>query len=149
MNLDDLKLEAIGLEKERFGRIFTFIDFGNVNKWFSKDIWGWGDYKLKVDEKLIIDIEKMYHFVSLFSQKQFFYYGFDQRRGKESSMHMMIAAKRHGFKVITKPIQWIKHHLSLEEKSIYQNPLLKEQIKEDESGSYISIPKCNFDVEMC
>lgn len=147
MDLNEFKLQALGIDKSKFGKIYSFVDFGNVNKWFGTDIWGWDDYKLLDGEKLIIDIEKMACFIKLFSEKKFFYYGFDKRN--DASLHMTITAKKNGFNSITKPIQWIRHYLSSDEESIYENPLLHDRIKNDKKGSFITIPKCNFDVEMC
>lgn len=147
MDLNELKLQDLGIDKSLFGKIYTFVDFGNVNRWFNKDVWGWDDYKLVDDEKLIIDIEKMACFIELFSEKKFFYYGFN--KSDEASLHMTVTARRNRFTARTKPIQWIKHYLSSEEISIYENPLLAEMVKIDQEGSYIRIPKCNFDVEMC
>jgi hypothetical protein len=37
MNLEELKLESLGINKEKFGKIYCFVDFGNVNYWFEKD----------------------------------------------------------------------------------------------------------------
>ena len=147
MNLSELKLQTLGLDRSLFGKIYTFVDFGNVNRWFGDDIWGWNDYKLLEGEKLIIDIGKMADFINLFSEGKFFYYGFD--KGNDASLHMTVVARKNGFKAVTKPIQWIKHYLSSDEKSIYKSPLLKDKIKTDKKGSFITIPKCNFDVEMC
>lgn len=135
------------IDKSLFGKVYTFVDFGNVNKWFTKDVWGWNNYKLADDERLIIDIEKMARFIELFFEKKFFYYGFNQKEG--ASLHITIVARNNRFKTRTKPIQWIKHYLSSEEISIYENPLLSETVKMDKDGSFILIPKCNFDVEMC
>lgn len=147
MDLNEFKLQALGINKSKFGEIYSFVDFGNVNKWFIRDIWGWDDYKLLDGERLIIDIEKMARFINLFSEKKFFYYGFD--KGNDASLHMTITAKKNGFKPVTKPIQWIRHYLTSDEESIYENPLLHDKIKNDKKGSFITIPKCNFDVEMC
>lgn len=147
MDLNEFKLKSLGIDKSLFGKIYTFVDFGNVNKWFKNDVWGWDDYKLAGDERLIIDIEKMAYFIELFSEKKFFYYGFN--KSDEASLHMTVVARKNRFTARTKPIQWIKHYLSSEEISIYENPLLAEMVKIDHEGSFIRIPKCNFDVEMC
>lgn len=147
MDLNALKLQNLGIDQSLFGKIYTFVDFGNVNRWFNKDIWGWNGYKLANDENLIIDIEKMAYFIELFSEKKYFYYGFNQN--DESSLHITVTARRSRFITRTKPIQWIKHYLSSEEISIYTNPLLNNRVKTDRDGSFINIPKCNFDVEMC
>ena len=44
---------------EEYGRIFTFIDFSNVNKWFEHDTQDWNNKLLSQDERLVIDIEKL------------------------------------------------------------------------------------------
>ncbi len=108
----------------KFGTIYTFVDFGNVNKWFDKDVWDTNGEKLTSTEKLIVDIEKLANFINQFSVRKFFYYGFDQKR--RNSLYIQNLARNKGFKTITKPIQWIKNR--------YEDTL---------------IPKCNFDVEIC
>src|SRR3989339_1504499 len=147
MDLNEFKLQTLGIDKSKLGKVYSFVDFGNVNKWFGKDVWGWNDYKLSGDEKLIIDIEKLSFFLDLFSDKKFFYYGFDNRN--KSSLHMSVVAGKNGFKSVTKPIQWIRHYLTSDEESIYGNSLLSDMIRADEKGNFILIPKCNFDVEIC
>ncbi|MBI5733319.1 MAG: hypothetical protein HY973_00005, partial [Candidatus Kerfeldbacteria bacterium] len=37
MNLEELKLSSLGIDKQKFGRIFAFVDFGNVNYWYEHD----------------------------------------------------------------------------------------------------------------
>ena len=37
MNIDDLKLKTLGIDKNIFRTIFTFIDYGNVNYWYEND----------------------------------------------------------------------------------------------------------------
>jgi len=131
MDLDDFKLKNLGIDKEKFGKIFSFVDFGNVNYWYEKDRRDGNDRILKENEKLIVDIEKLGQFLNLFSDDKRFYYGWHQRIRK--SWHIVIRAEKCGFKKITKPIQFIKHYLEDEE---------------DFSGKFIEIPKSNFDVEI-
>ena len=145
MNLDDLKLDSLGINKNTFGKIYTFVDFGNVNKWFDKDVWGLNDHLAK-DQKLIVDIIKMGEFINLFSEKKWFYYGINQR--SNSSLHLTIKAKNNGFKTVSKDIQWIKHYLLADEESAYKT-IFSGRIKKDDRGYYLLIPKCNFDVEIC
>ena len=38
MDFEEFKIQSLGIDKEKFGRIFSFIDFGNVNYWFKNDI---------------------------------------------------------------------------------------------------------------
>ncbi len=73
MDLKDLKLQTLGIDKERFGRIFTFIDYGNVNYWYDKDRRDADGAELLKDQKLIVDIEKLANFVELFSEGKRFY----------------------------------------------------------------------------
>ena len=52
-NLKDLKLQNLGIDKEKFGRIFTFVDYGNVNYWYDKDRRDWDNNQLTENKKLI------------------------------------------------------------------------------------------------
>jgi len=146
MDLNELKLKATGLEPEQYGKIFTFIDFGNVNNWYTNDVWEWNENKLSKDEMLYVDLIKLANFCDLFSHKKFYYYGFDSE--KKISLHLIIKARKHGFKVVTKPIQWIRHYLVPAEAKAYKT-VFKRNTKKDRRGVYIHMPKCNFDVEMC
>lgn len=142
MDLEELKLVNLGIEKEEFGRIFAFVDFGNVNYWYEKDRRDWDNNILVDNQKLIIDIEKLANFLSLFTEKKRFYYGWHSRI--KSSWHIIIWAEKNGFIKITKPIQFIKHYLAGGEL-----PNVKTQsIKKDSWGKFIEIPKSNFDVEI-
>jgi uncharacterized LabA/DUF88 family protein len=144
MDLKDLKLQTLGIDKERFGRIFTFIDYGNVNYWYDKDRRDADGAELLKDQKLIVDIEKLANFVELFSEEKRFYYGWNSRN--KNNWHIVVKAERCGFIKKTKPMQFIKHYLSDGEniKGGFNN----SEIKQDSNGKYIEIPKSNFDVEI-
>lgn len=142
MNLDELKLKNIGIGKDVFGTIFTFVDYGNVNYWYERDERNVEGNILGSSEKLIIDIEKLAWFISLFSEGKRFYYGWDNR--KQSSWHIAIKAERCGFIKNTKPIQFIKHFLKEAELEKTDDTRIKDNV----SGKYIEIPKSNFDVEI-
>lgn len=142
MDLKDLKLQTLGIDKGKFGRIFTFVDYGNVNYWYDKDRRNADDVDLPQNQKLIIDIEKLASFTALFSERKRFYYGWNNR--KKSNWHIAIKAEKCGFIKITKPIQFIKHYLAKDELNNNSSFALKENI----SGKYIEIPKSNFDVEV-
>lgn len=144
MNLEELKLQTIGINKEKFGRIFCFIDYGNVNYWYDKDERDWEGNKLPESRKLIVDIEKLANFVSGFAEQKRFYYGWNAR--KETSWHIVIKAEKCGFIKNTKQMQFIKHYLSHGEKAI--GGFNNSKIKSDMMGRYIEIPKSNFDVEI-
>jgi len=143
MDLSEFKLKALGIDKKLFGKVYSFVDFGNVNYWFEKDERDAQNKLLGENEKLIVDIEKLADFLDLFSDQKRFYYGWNARL--ETSWHLPIKAEKYGFIKVTKPIQFIKHYLDdLELKIVVQT-----KIKQDRSGNYyIEIPKSNFDVEI-
>ncbi len=146
MDLNALKLQHIGLDLNEYGKIYTFVDFGNVNKWFDEEVWDWDENKLQDDEKLFVDIEKLAKFIDIFSSKKFFYYGFD--KDKPASLHINVKARKQKFRVVSKPIQWIKHYFTPSDKKAYRT-VFKQKTKKDQKGIYLNIPKCNFDVELC
>ena len=126
MNFNDLKLRTLGINAEKFGKIFSFVDYGNVNYWYEKDRQGWDGNQLGEMQKLIVDIEKLGIFINSFAIQKRFYYGWNNRN--KGAWHINIKAERCGFTKITKPIQFIKHFLP--------------------NGTFIEIPKSNFDVEI-
>jgi hypothetical protein len=78
MDLQDLKNKVIKDDlkiTEEYGKIFTFIDFSNVNKWFQNDNQDWDNRQLVSGKKLSIDLEKLKLFVDIFSERTRIYYG--------------------------------------------------------------------------
>jgi len=73
--------EKLGITK-KYGNIFSFIDFGNVDYWFEKDKKDEEDNILLVDKKLVISLKKLAEFTSSFSIKTRFYYGHDPKNTK-------------------------------------------------------------------
>ncbi len=142
MDLEEFKLNNLNINKKTFGRIFAFVDFGNVNYWYKKDRKDWEDNLLTEGQKLIIDIGKLADFLNLFTEQKRFYYGWHNRI--KISWHIIIWAEKNGFIKITKPIQFIKHYLDSEE---LPNTKIRS-IREDIWGKFIEIPKSNFDVEI-
>lgn len=141
MNLGELELETLGIDKVKFGRVISFVDFGNVNYWYDKDQRDGEGNTLNQNQKLIVDIEKLSKFTGLFSEEKRFYYGWNPRN--KSNWHITIKAANHGFIKITKPIQFIRHDVG--------NAVVSQdgrEIKEDRNGKFIEIPKGNFDVEI-
>jgi len=153
MNLDEFKLQTLGIDKDKFQKIYTFVDFGNVNYWFKKDRRGFEGEMLNENKKIVVRIEKLSQFINLFAEQKRFYYGLDKR--KKSTWHITRLAKDHGFKVVKKPIQWIKHPLNeddIGEGGDFQE-LIKlleknKKVQKDQDGYSLRIPKCNFDVEL-
>ena len=146
MNLENFKKQFTKGEleiTEDYGRIFSFIDFSNVNKWFENDNQDWNNKLLSEDEKLSIDLEKLKLFADVFSERVRMYYGEDPKNIRSLSFTDVITIIFGKRDVITKDLQKIKHYLKLDEainsKYIY--------IDED-NKNYIEIRKCNFDVEI-
>jgi len=142
MDQQEFTLKSLEIDKEKFGRIFSFVDFGNVNYWYEKDERDWEGKLLSKEQKLMVDIEKLASFLNLFSEQKRFYYGWHNRIKR--SWHIIIWAQKNGFVKITKPIQFIKHYLDIKELGTIKS----RSIKEDVGGKFIEIPKSNFDVEI-
>lgn len=142
MDFEEFNLQNLGIDKKKFGKIHTFVDFGNVNYWYERDERDGEGKPLDEGQKLVVDIEKLSRFIDLFSEHKRFYFGLDHK--KKKSIKIISKARQCFNKTITKPIQFIKHYLdSSEEKTTTR------YINEDTRGRYIFIPKCNFDTEIC
>lgn len=146
MDLHEFKKEYVRQElgiDEDFGRIRAFIDFGNVNHWFEEDRQDHEHKALAENQKLVIDVEKLKEFTDLFAQDIRFYYGHDSQ--KQESLGFIRKARyvfgKH--RTFTKPMQKIKHYLAEEEMN-----LNTRNIYNDKDGTFVRIPKCNFDVEI-
>ncbi len=141
MTIEELKLKTLGIDKKKFDRIISFVDFGNVNYWYEKDERDWNDNLLNQNQKLIVDVEKFSKFIGLFSEERRFYYGWNPRN--KSNWHIVVKAEKCGFIKITKPIQFIRHDVG--DDGISRDGRI---VKVDHVGKYIEIPKSNFDVEI-
>lgn len=113
---------------KNFKKIFTFIDFGNVNKWFEKDNKSFNNTALSCNEKLIVDIVKLADFTKKFSQHARFYYGLNPEN--KGSIHIIAKARKNFNKTLTKPLQNVKHYLTDDENST-------RKIIRDYQGSFI------------
>lgn len=136
--------QKLGIDDKKFGKIFIFIDFANVDKWYAEDIRDWDGNILDDNKKLSIDLEKMFDFTRCFSNDVRFYYGHNSQN--ENSLKFLGKTK-YVFgenNVFTKPIQQIKHYLEEKEKLVNTR-----QMRHDNEGDFIFLPKCNFDVEIC
>jgi len=141
MDLNEFKLQNLGIDKDKFGAIFTFIDFGNVDYWFEYDEKDGDDNILPPDNKLVIGLEKLAIFLNLFSNHRRFYFGLDTKNKK--SYHLNFKARSLFEFAGSKPIQKIRHYLK--DMELKTNTRF---LHEDLRGKYIYIPKCNFDVEI-
>lgn len=84
MDLQEFKSYNIrqktGINEEKFGKVFVFIDFANVDKWFAEDIRDWDNNILGNDKKLSIDLEKLFDFTRCFSNHVRYYYGHNPQK---------------------------------------------------------------------
>jgi uncharacterized LabA/DUF88 family protein len=137
VNLDDLKRNYYLFDPASLGRIFVFVDFGNVRPW-AKEFWP-EENKSRIC--IEIDIRKLSEFCDLVEPvTKFFYYGFFSRHGALSEQHplnikyrnsafRLDKARKSGFSVRSKEIKMILHY--------------------DDNGEFLGkTPKCNFDVEI-
>lgn len=146
MNFLGLKVklikEELGIE-EKYGRIFSFIDFSNVNNWFDNDNQDWNNKLISKDERIEIDIAKLKVFADIFSEKVRTYYGEDPKNNKSlgfTHAKRKIFGKRN---VIVKDLQKIKHYIVRDE-----DKDVKFIQKDSDGNDFVEIRKCNFDVEI-
>lgn len=132
----------LGIDVHKLGRVLSIIDFGNVNHWFEQDRQDADNKLLAEDEKLSISLAGLHDFASFFSDNTRFYYGHDRN---DHSLGFIMAAKNVFGKnrVFTKQIQKIRHHLAPNEIDANTRTTFVDQ-----EGTYIHLPKCNFDVEI-
>jgi len=134
--------DEIGISKD-FNRIYTFIDFGNVNHWFDEDRQDWDNKALVGTERLSIDLDKLKIFSNLFSKRVRIYYGSDPKNEKSLSFSYVMRKFFGKRDFIKKDLQKIKHYIESEEQGNLK------LIQTDEDGKpYVEIRKCNFDVEI-
>ena len=137
MDLQNFKTQYYFFKTEEYGKIYTFVDFGNVRP-RAKNFWPEENkYRLCVE----IDIEKLANICNWVKpKKKFFYYGYFSKRNDLSENHKLNIkhrnsiyrvekARKSGFRKRTKEIKMIPHY--------------------NEDGKYCGkIAKCNFDVEI-
>lgn len=147
MNIEEFRKKSL-MERldvdETSGRVFVFIDFSNVNKWFENDRQDWNNKQLKDSEILNIDIKKLKSFSEILGEKTKIYYGensLNSNSCKFTDLLRIFFGKRN---VITKNIQKIKHYLYLGDSSFN----IKYEKTDHEGRKFIEIRKCNFDVEI-
>ena len=146
MDLQDLKKKFIKDElqiTEDYGKVFTFIDFSNVNKWFQNDNQYWGNKLLASNERLSIDLEKLKSFVDIFSERARIYYGENPKNQKSLSFTYVMRKVFGKRDVMTKDIQKIRHYFETGEH------IPDKYVETGVDGKkFIEIRKSNFDVEI-
>ena len=146
MDLQELKKQFTREElkiDENFGRVFSFIDFSNVNKWFANDDRNLENELLQQGEKVVVYLEGIKSFSDIFSDRSRIYYG--ENPQNEKSLNFTYAMRKifGRLDVVTKDLQKIKHYFSSEEQ------IPEKYVELDFNGKkYIIIRKSNFDVEI-
>jgi uncharacterized LabA/DUF88 family protein len=146
MDLQELKRQFVCGELEislEYGRIFSFIDFSNVNKWFENDNQDWNNKLIAADEKIAIDLQKLKTFVDLFSERARVYYGEDPKSAGSLSFTYVLRKIFGKRDIVTKDLQKIRHYIKLDEEEIS-----KYVVTDEDGKNYVEIRKCNFDVEI-
>ena len=46
--------QKVGIDEKKFGKVFIFMDFANVDKWFSEDVRDLENKILGNDKKLVV-----------------------------------------------------------------------------------------------
>lgn len=139
--------EQLEIPKD-YGRVFSFVDFANVNNWFKKDNQDWNNKLLADDEKISIDLKKLKSFADIFSERTMLYYGEDPKNSK-SLVFTYVLRKIFGKRdVKTKDLQKIKHYLNPDEINSASQETLKYITKDGNDEKYIEIRKSDFDVEI-
>lgn len=128
MDINEFKTRYFLFDPAPYGRIFSFVDFGNVRPW-AKELWPEENQdRINIE----IDIEKLADLCNwVNSVKKFFYYGYfpSSSDRHESSIFRIDKAKRCGFEVKTKEVKAIPQY--------------------SEEGKLVGrLSKCNFDVEI-
>lgn len=144
MKIEDFKKEIIrdDLNIKEYGKIFSFIDFANVNKWFQYDNQDWNNNLLKEGERLSVDLDKLKYFSDIIGDKTRFYYGEDSQNAKSLEFTYVIRKIFGKRNVVTKDLQKIKHYMEIGENT---NVVVSTDVY---GKDYIEIRKCNFDVEI-
>jgi len=147
MKIEELKKEVIreelDINKKEYGKIFSFVDFANVNKWFQYDNQDWNNKLLQDGECLAVDLDELKNFADTIGNKTRLYYGEDPKNKKSLGFTYVIRKIFGKRNIITKDLQKIKHYINSEE------DLSSKIVLTDKDGKeYIEIRKCNFDVEI-
>ena len=137
MKNEELKTGYYLFKKTDYGRVYVFVDFGNVRPW-AKELWPEENKNRIVKE---IDIAKLAEVINwILPIKKIFYYGIFAKDNKVPVFHYnnkkyrdsyfrLNKAGKCGFEVVSKEIKIIPHY--------------------DKLGKCIGkISKCNFDVEI-
>ena len=126
---------------DTYGRVHSYIEFGNVTYWFRDDRQDADRNIIPDDQALGIDIVGLKEFAYIVGEDARFYYGHPP--GGDTSF---LVKNKHVFgkhRVFTKEIRYVRHYLTDAEAQVNTREVLT-----DKKGAYVRIAKCNFDVEI-
>jgi uncharacterized LabA/DUF88 family protein len=135
--------EELGIDIKEYGKVYSFIDFANANKWFQDDTQDWNNKLLQSGQNLAVDLDKLKKFSDIISDKTRLYYGEDPKNKKSLGFTYLIRKIFGKRNVVTKDLQKIKHYIGSGEDS-----LSRAIMTDMKNKRYIEIRKCNFDVEI-
>lgn len=137
MDLQEFKAQYYFFDQNNFGKVYIFVDFGNVRPW-AKELW---PEENKFRFCVEIDIKKLAGICNWVNpEAKIFYFGYfaqdenadaDHINNKKhrDSIFRIDKARKAGFSVKTKEIKMIPQY--------------------NEDGKFLGkFPKCNFDVEI-
>ena len=122
--------EKLEITEERFGKILSIIDFGNVNYWFEEDRMDFDGGNISADEKFSISLKMLYEFLSCFSAKSRFYFGYNPNKNKSLGFIAVAEGIFGNRNVITKQMQFVKHYIK-------DNEITTRAINQNRDGKYI------------
>jgi len=95
----------LDINAKEYGKIFSFVDFANVNKWFQHDNQDWNNKLLQDDQCLVVDLNKLKNFSDIISGKTRLYYGEDPKNEKSLGFTYVIRKIFGKRNIITKDLQ--------------------------------------------
>jgi uncharacterized LabA/DUF88 family protein len=144
MDQGELKRQFVRTEigvDDSYGKVHSYIEFGNVTYWFGDDRQDAERNVIPDDQMLAINIEGLKSFSDIIAEDTRFYYGHPP--GKDTSFLVKSKYVFGKHRVLTKEIRYVRHYLTDAEATINTRELFH-----DTKGTYVRVPKCNFDVEI-
>ncbi|KKU05240.1 MAG: hypothetical protein UX06_C0001G0001 [Candidatus Giovannonibacteria bacterium GW2011_GWA2_45_21] len=144
MDQADFKRQFVRSEvkvDDSYGKVHSYIEFGNVTYWFADDRQDADRNLIPENQSLAIYLDGLKEFAYFIGEDARFYYGFPPAGDTK-----FLVKTKHVFggnRVFTKEIRYVRHYLTNEEVSVNTR-----EIFTDAKGTYVRIPKCNFDVEI-
>lgn len=146
MNQNEFLLQNLEIDPSVYKNAYAFVDYGNVTKWYNKDRGTFQGRILNKRDEVHVHIGNLGNFLDLFCTKKFFYYGVLPR--DKASFHIQTLANKARFKPKSKDVHYIKIYLEEEQIPTMFTDEQIAMLPVDQKGTYVKLPKCNFDVEI-